>query len=221
MPHRTDRRSSGEGETLWRIADFSPAQAPPPPRRELSLGASSQLHIGGVRKPRSQHCRRKRSPKGLSELAQKLRAVLGISQENLDTPDDTSAHPTQGLHLLESMLEQGPASQDEMDAIQLLLNISCTAQLSEKNTSRRVNGLVDAACQREKLRDTRVWQDGGWTFPRLPEQTNGHTHDQTHRSRNRKHRKSHSPGKHWLQGTQLLKPAGHAPQLQILPGLSL
>ena len=128
MPQRTDRRSLPDGEGLWDGADFTLADAAPG-RREL--GSSSQFLIAGVKKPRSRFCRRKRSSKGLSELVQKLRAVLGISPDASSSPADDAAAlspPSQGLHLLESMLEQGPPSSDEVDAIQLLLNISCKAE---------------------------------------------------------------------------------------------
>ncbi|KAK9849014.1 hypothetical protein WJX84_000443 [Apatococcus fuscideae] len=149
MPLRTDRRPLPDGEELWDGAGFAPADAAPA-RRELSL--SSQFLTAGIKKPRSRFCRRKRSSKGLSELVQKLRAVLGIPLDASLCPADNAAAlspPSQGLHLLESMLEQGPPSSDEVDAIQLLLNISCMAGTFPD--SRKVGRLANH--QRPKLTD--------------------------------------------------------------------
>lgn len=155
MPQRTDRRPSPDGEGFWSSPDFTPAEAAPA-RRELGLG--SQFLIAGIKKPRSRFCRRKRSSKGLDELVQKLRAVLGIPPEASSPAGDAAlSPPPEGLHLLESMLEQGPPSSDEMDAIQLLLNISCmTSTFPESRKASQVAGHL--ANHRPKLTEDRARQ---------------------------------------------------------------
>ncbi|KAK9861953.1 hypothetical protein WJX84_008867 [Apatococcus fuscideae] len=188
MPQRSDRKLSHGAGDHWMHADFSPADVAPMPRREVNLGVGSQLLAAGIKKPRSRHCRRKRSLKGLSELVQKLRAVLGLPQDVLCPTEETASPPSQGLHLLESMLEQGPASSDELDAIQLLLNISCMASLPEPMPFGKAGQPGRMTCSglatplRPKLTDSLPWQKNGWSA----DQSMGRKGGQRHRSGYRK-----------------------------------